>query len=108
VVHSPHSRSSHDNYNRIIPVTTGRLPHSKTWDYFKSHLIVYFIHSPKIVKDVIITDINDLVQEFWDLKISSDGAVDVFFPPMGCLMRILKVCLDIIFIFPLTTLDFAV
>ena len=94
------------NYNFRIPVTTlGRLPHSKTWDYFKSHLAVYFIHSPKIVKDVIMTDINNLVQEFW--KISSDGAVDVFFPPMGCLMRILKVCLDIIFIFPLTTLDFA-
>jgi hypothetical protein len=43
-----------------------------------------------------MTDINDLMQEFWTR--SSGGAVDVFFTAMRCLFSILNVCSDIIFI----------
>jgi len=39
-----------------------------------------------------MTDINDLMQDFW--KISSGGAVDVFFPAMRCLMWVLNVYQD--------------
>ncbi|KAF8801464.1 hypothetical protein BYT27DRAFT_7147456 [Phlegmacium glaucopus] len=68
--------------------STTRLPHSATWDYVTSHLPRRFIASPKQVRDAIMTNINELTQEFW--KISNSGAVDVFFPAMFCLMRILK------------------
>ncbi|KAF8815804.1 hypothetical protein BYT27DRAFT_7155408 [Phlegmacium glaucopus] len=65
-----------------------RLPHSATWDYVKFHLPPRFIKSPKLVKDAIMTDIDELMQEF--CKISSSGAVDVFLTAMLCLMWILK------------------
>ncbi|KAF8816498.1 hypothetical protein BYT27DRAFT_7182054 [Phlegmacium glaucopus] len=68
--------------------STTRLPHSATWGYVKFHLPSRFIASPKLVKDAIMTDINELTQEFWE--ISNTGAVDVFFTAMLCLMWILE------------------
>jgi hypothetical protein len=58
---------------------------------------MHFIDSPKLVKDAIMTDINNLVEEFW--KISSCGVVDVFFIAMHCLLQILQVCSDTISFF---------
>ena len=79
-----------------------RILHTTTWDYFAKYLRVRFIPSPKVVKETIMTDINDLVQEFWT---SSDGAVGASFIAMRRLLEILqgcldswKVCFDIIFI----------
>ena len=34
-------------------------------DYFTSHLPDRFIGCPEVVKEAIMTDANDLVQEFW-------------------------------------------
>jgi hypothetical protein len=62
--------------------------------------------SPKIVKEAIMTDINDLVQEFW--RTSSDGAVGATFFAMGRLLKILQECFNIsevfLILFPLLRL----
>ncbi|KAF8816521.1 hypothetical protein BYT27DRAFT_7182095 [Phlegmacium glaucopus] len=68
--------------------STTRLPHSATWRYIDIHIPRRFIGSPKLVRDTIMTDINQLTQEF--RKISSSGAVDISFPARLCLMQILK------------------
>ena len=70
--------------------------HTTTWDYFtsESRLPIRFSRSPKVVKEVIMTDINDLVQEFW--RISSDGAVEASFSAMHRLFGILQECFDIL------------
>ena len=49
-----------------------------------------------VVKEAIMTDINNLLQEFW--RTSSDGVVDVSFHAMRRLLEILQVCCDIVFI----------
>ncbi|KAF8816495.1 hypothetical protein BYT27DRAFT_7182051 [Phlegmacium glaucopus] len=68
--------------------STTQLPHSATWGYVKFHLPRRFITSPRRVKDAIITDITELIQEFW--KISDNELVDVFFTAMLCLGWILE------------------
>jgi hypothetical protein len=83
------------NYNRVIPLTA-QVRHNETWDYFASHLTDYFLDSPEGVKEVIMTDVNDLVQEFW--KISSGGTVTVSFSAMRHLLEILEVRFDIVFL----------
>ena len=93
----------------MSPIT--RVLHTATWDYFTSCLPDRFIRSPKVVKEMIMTDINDLVQEFW--RTSSNGPVEASFLAMcrlfeileGC-FDILKVCFDIISVFA-TTVDLA-
>ena len=72
-----------------------------TWRYFSELLGDRFIRSPKVVKEAIMTDINDLVQKFWT---SSNGAVgSSFFATRlsrlhGILQRCftVMVCFDII------------
>ena len=76
------------NYDRMSSIT--RL-HTATWDYFTSFLPNRFICSPEVVKEAIMTDINDLVQEF--SRTSSDVGASFF--AMHCLQRILEVCFDI-------------
>ena len=76
-----------------------RVLHTTTWIYF-TILGDRFFRSPKVVKEAIMTDIYDLVQEFWT---SSDGAVGASFIAMRRLLEILqlvlwKVCFDIIFV----------
>ena len=71
-----------------------RVLHTTTWDYFTSRLPDRFIRSPKAVQEAIMTDINDLVQEFW--KTSSDGAVGASFFAMRRLFEILQRCFDIL------------
>ena len=69
-----------------------RVSHAATWDYFTSYLPEHFSSSSKVVKEAIITDINDLVQEFW--KVSSDGTVGASFFEMRRLFEILQKCFD--------------
>ena len=79
-----------------------RVLHTDTWEHFTLYLPTYFICSPKAVKEAIMTDINDLVQEFW--RTSSDQDVGASFYAMRRLFEILqecfylfeKVCFDII------------
>ena len=70
----------------MSPIT--RFPHTATWKFSTSHLPTRFHRSPKAVKEAIMTDINDLVQEFW--RTSSDGAVGASFFEMRRLYEILE------------------
>ena len=81
-----------------------RVLHSTTWDYLTSRLPWCFIGSPEVVKEMIMTAIDDFVQEFW--RTSSDGFFGATFLPMRRLLEILqgcshnlKVCFDIISVF---------
>ena len=78
------------NYDRMSSIT--RVLHTTTWKYFTSHLPNRFCRSPEVVKAAIMTDINDLVQEFW--RTSSDGAVGASFFEMRRLLEILQECFD--------------
>ena len=69
-----------------------RVLHAATWEYFISHLPERFSRSPKVVKEVIMMGVNDLVQEFW--KTSSDRAVGASFFEMRRLFEILQKCFD--------------
>jgi hypothetical protein len=71
-----------------------RVLHTTTWDYFTSCLPDRFGRSPKSVKETIMTDINDLLQEFCDF--SSD--VGAFFFAMRRLLEILEKCLEVCFV----------
>ena len=82
-------------HERMSSIT--RVLHTTTWDYFTFYLPDRFLHSPKAVIEVIMTDINDLVQEF--RRTSSDGVVRASFFAMRILFvilqDILEVCFDI-------------
>jgi hypothetical protein len=78
------------NHNRMSSIT--RVLHTTTWDYFTSRLPDRFSSSPKAVKEAIMTDINDFVQEF--RRTSSDGAVGASFFPMRVLLEILQDCFN--------------
>ena len=71
-----------------------RVLHTTTWDYFTSRLPDRFILSPKVVKEAIMTDINDLVQEFW--RSSSDGTVGANFFAVGPRLDILQGYFDVL------------
>ena len=99
------------NDDRMSSIT--RVLHTTTWNYFTSCLPNRFVRSPKVLKEAIMADINDLVQEFW--RYSSDGSVvsGVSFFAMRLLFEnmeeyfvILEVSFDIISIsrLPLTWL----
>ena len=91
------------NRDRMSSITR-RVLHTTTWDYFTKHLAFRFICSPNVVKEKIMADINDLVQEF---RMSSrDGAVGESFVAMSRLLKILQVCFDIIPFFA-TAVDLA-
>ena len=73
-----------------MPVSSNvRVLHTATWDYFTSKLPSHFFGSPKVVMEAIMTDINDLVQEFWST--SYDGVGASFFA-MRRLFGILEFC----------------
>ena len=86
----------HD-HDRMSPIT--RVLHTATWDFFTSSLPHRFRHSPREVKEAIMTDINDLVQELT----SSNGAVEASFFAMFRLHDILQACfhcLGVCLLFP--------
>jgi hypothetical protein len=64
--------------------------HGTTWVYFTSHLSNNFCRSPEDVKEAIMTDINDLVQELWGT--SSDVGASFF--AMRRLLEILQGCVS--------------
>ena len=66
------------NLDRISS-TNRRVLHTTTWNYFTSRL---FSRSPEVVKEAIMTDINEFVQEFWKNS-------RVFFSPVrsSCLLQ---------------------
>ena len=76
---------SHDRTSSITRV------HTTTWNYFTKSLSDRFIRSPEVVMEEIMTDINDLLQDFWT---SSNGAVGTSFFAMRRLLGILKKCFD--------------
>ena len=82
----------HD-HDRMSSIT--RVLHTSTWDYFSSHLADDFSQSPKVVQEAIITDIDDLVEEF--RRTSSDVGASFF--AMRRLLDILQdisnVCFDV-------------
>ena len=69
-----------------------RVLHTTTWSYFTSRLSDRFIRSPNVVKEAIMTDINDLVQEFW--RTSTDGTDGETLFAMRRLFEILQKCFD--------------
>ena len=80
------------NHDRMSSIT--RVLHTTTWKYFTSCLPDRFSRSPEAVQEAIMTDINDLVQEFWTT--SSDRAVEASFFAMRRLLDILQECSDTI------------
>jgi hypothetical protein len=70
-----------------------RVLHTATWNFFTSRLPDRFSRSPKVVKEAIMTDINDLVQEF--RRTLNDGIVGVSFFAMRRLLEILQACLKV-------------
>ena len=77
----------HDRMSSITRV------HSTTWGYFYSYLPEGFSRSPKVVQEAIITDIDDLVEEF--RKTSSDVGASFF--AMRRLLDILRDTLEVRF-----------
>ena len=69
-----------------------RVPHATTRAYFTQRLGDLFIFSSEVVKEEIMTDINDLVQEF--LTTSSDGAIEGSILAMIHSLEILKRCFN--------------
>ena len=84
------------NHDRMSSITR---VHTTTWSYFSSRLPESFSRSPKVVKEGIITDIDDLVEEF--RRTSSDVGASLFamYRLLGILQDILEVCFDMISIF---------
>ena len=66
-----------------------------TWDYFICHLPKHFHHSLKVVKEAIMTDINDLVQEFWSASTDGTDRGSIF--AMRLLHEILRRCFEVCF-----------
>ena len=87
------------NHHRMSSITR---VHTTTWDYFSSNLPEDFCSSPKVVKEAIITDIDNLVKEF--RRISSDVGASFFAMRrlLDILQDILEVCFDIISIFAIS------
>ena len=70
--------------------------HATTWHYFISRLPISFSYSPKVVKEVIMTDINDLVQEFRKPSSIQVQVVGESFLAINRLFKILQRCYDIL------------
>ena len=87
----------HNHYRMSSTIT--RVLHTSTWDYFFLSLPKGFSRSPKVVKEAIITDIDNLVEEFQ--RTSSDVGASFFAMHrlLDILQDILEVCFDIISIF---------
>jgi len=69
-----------------------RVLHTTTWNYFTSHLPYRFGRSPKVVKEAIMTDINDLVRDFWNTSSTSDVVASSNFFAMRRMLEILQQC----------------
>ena len=90
------------NHDRMTSIA--HVLHTTTWDYFTSHLPDRFSRSPKVVKEAIMADVNDLERDFW--ATSSDGDVGASIFAMRRLHDILQqwfvtseVCFDVVSVF---------
>ena len=79
------------NHDRMPVSSNTRVLHTATWDYLTSVLPTRFLFSPKVVVEAIMTDINDLVQEFWRTSCDEVGAS---FFAMHRFFRILESCYE--------------
>jgi hypothetical protein len=77
----------------VSSITRIQVLHNSTWFYFTSYLPGRFIRSPKLVKEAIMIDINDLVQEFW--RTSTDGTDGESIIAVRRLHEILRRCLNV-------------
>ena len=82
------------NHDRMSSIT--RVLHTATWDYFTSRLPGHLSCSQKVVMEAVMTDIKNLVQEFW--RTSSDGADGAPFFEMRRLLEILQNISDVHFV----------
>ena len=82
------------NHDRMSSIT--QVLHTATWNYFTLYLPDRFVRSPELVKEAIMTDINDLVQGF--CRTSSDVGASFFAMRrlLEILQMIFEVCFDII------------
>ena len=80
------------NRDRMSSIIRVQILHTTTWDYFTSHLPDRFIRSSKVVKEAIMTDIKDSMQELH--RNSSDVVTRASFFEMRCLLKILQGCFD--------------
>ena len=87
------------NYERRSSIT---VLHAATWNIFISHLPSHFFCSPNVVMEAIMTDIHDLVQEFW--RTSTDGADGESIFAMCRLHKILGRCLEVCFFWRLLSI----
>ena len=78
------------NHSRMSSVTC--VLHTAAWKFFTTDLPRRFSLSRKVVVEEIVTDINDLVQEFW--RTSSDEAVGASLFAMRRLLEILHQCFN--------------
>jgi hypothetical protein len=89
------------DYHNHKRTSSTRVLHTTTWGYFNSHLPDRFSRSPQVVNEAIMTDINDLVQEFsrtsCDIWASFFAMRRMFEILQQCLV-VLEVCFDIIFV----------
>ena len=63
-------------YDSMSSIT--RVLHAATWQDFILFLPNNFSHSPEVVKEAIMTDINDLVQEFWRVATNGTDGESIF------------------------------
>ena len=85
------------NHDRTSSVT--RVLHTATWNYFISDLPKCFSRFPQVVKDAIMTDINNLVQEFRGTSSDIGASLFVMRRLLGILQMCFYVCFDINSIF---------
>ena len=83
------------NHDRMSSIT--RDLHTTTWVFFSLHLPEGFSRSPEVIKEAIMTDIDDLVEEF--RRTSSDVGASFF--AMRCLLDILQDISDVCYGFML-------
>ena len=84
------------NHDRMSS-STPRILHTTTWVYFTKRLALLFIYSPEVVKEEIMTDINDLiVQEFSTTSNDAVGAMRRLLAILQECFDYLEVCFDII------------
>ena len=79
------------NQNRMSSIT--RVLHTATWHYITSSLSDRFIRSPEVVKEAIITDINDFVQELCRTSTGRNDGESIL--AMRRLHDILRQCLEV-------------
>ena len=77
----------HSHDDRMSSITR---VHASTWNYFAISLSDRFIRSPKVVMEEIMTDINDLVQEFQTSN--NNGAIATSLFAMRRLFEIVLEC----------------